>query len=136
VITITRRLEIDAGHRLVGHESKCRNVHGHRYVFEVEATSTKLDKVGRVVDFSVLKETLGGWLDEHWDHAFIYQAGDPIGDFLIAHDQRRFEMLAPPTAENIASFFLKQARALMSTTEIDVVSATVHETPNCRAVAR
>lgn len=78
--TITRRLEIDAGHRLMNHESKCRNVHGHRYVFEVTVGAENLDGSGRVIDFGVVKQELGGWLDEHWDHGFIYQRGDPVGE--------------------------------------------------------
>ncbi|MEE8246777.1 MAG: 6-carboxytetrahydropterin synthase, partial [Alphaproteobacteria bacterium] len=32
--TVTRRLEIDAGHRVMTHGSKCRHLHGHRYVVE------------------------------------------------------------------------------------------------------
>jgi 6-pyruvoyltetrahydropterin/6-carboxytetrahydropterin synthase len=51
---VIRRIEIDAGHRLLKHEGKCRNLHGHRYVFEVEAQSKQLDSVGRGIDFSIL----------------------------------------------------------------------------------
>lgn len=133
MITITRRLEIDTGHRLMGHESKCRNVHGHRYVFEVEVSAPELDKVGRVIDFSVIKTELGGWLDEHWDHAFIYQKGDPIEAFLKAEDQRHFMMLVPPTAENIGALFKGVAQDLMTPHGIKVNSIRVWETPNCVA---
>jgi len=135
-ITITRKLEADIGHRLVGHEGKCRNVHGHRYVFEVEVTAPDLDAVGRVIDFSVIKAELGGWIDEHWDHGFIYQAGDPIEGFLIANDQRRFMMVNSPTAENIAALFKSVAVNLMAQHGIDVVSVKLWETPNCFALVR
>lgn len=136
MITITRKLEADVGHRLMGHESKCRNVHGHRYVFEVEVSADELDTVGRVIDFSVIKEKLGGWLDEHWDHAFLFQKGDPIESFLEAHDQRRFMMMVPPTAENIAHLFRGVAIDLMAEHGIKVESVRVWETPNCFATAR
>lgn len=135
MITITRKLEIDAGHRLKDHESKCSNVHGHRYVFEVECSADSLDSVGRVIDFSVIKELLGGWLDENWDHGFIYQYGDTVGHW-IAEQSKAFEMDAPPTAENIAQYFLTVAMRLMATQGIDVVSVKVWETPNCFALAR
>ena len=35
MISITRRLEFDAGHRIPDHRSQCRNLHGHRYVLEI-----------------------------------------------------------------------------------------------------
>jgi len=136
MMTITRKLEIDAGHRLVGHESKCKNVHGHRYVFEVEASAAKLDSVGRVIDFSELKRILGTWLDDAWDHGFIHQAGDPIGQHLGENGQKVFSMTDAPTAENMANFFLSKARTLMLGTGIEIVSVKLWETPNCWAHAR
>ena len=80
--TITRRLEFDAGHRVFGHESKCATLHGHRYVVEVTAQAAKLDSVGRVIDFSVLKERIGAWLDEKWDHNVIVFEQDEAKKFL------------------------------------------------------
>jgi 6-pyruvoyltetrahydropterin/6-carboxytetrahydropterin synthase len=135
-ITITRVLEFDYGHRLIGHESKCRNVHGHRGVIEVEVTAPDLDQVGRIIDFSVIKAELGGWIDAHWDHGFVYQAGDPIEEFLVANDQRRYMMAAPPTAENLALLFKSVAVNLMAQHGIDVVSVKLWETPNCFALVR
>jgi len=134
-ITITRRLEIDMGHRLMGHESKCRHPHGHRYAFMVTVSAKELDKVGLVIDFGVIKSELGGWLDEHWDHAFMYQNGDPIGDFLDVHDHRRFMVTVPPTAENIAEIFLNVARDLMHPHGIEVEKVVCWETPNSFAEA-
>jgi 6-pyruvoyltetrahydropterin/6-carboxytetrahydropterin synthase len=134
-VTITRKLEIDAGHRLLKHESKCRNVHGHRYVFQVTCTAKELDGVGRVIDFSVIKSKLGGWLDENWDHGFIYEKGDPLEEFLVMHDQRCYPMYQPPTAENLAMHFLRIARELMKPHDIQVTKVVVWETPNCYATA-
>jgi len=135
-ITITRRLEIDAGHRLMNHESKCRNAHGHRYVFEIEVTALSLDTIGRVIDFSVIKTELGGWLDRNWDHGFLYQKGDPIQTFLNEYAQKGYEMETTPTAENMALEFLGVARELMARHEIQVVSVKLWETPNCFAYVR
>ena len=69
--TATRRLQFCAGHRVHDHESECRNLHGHNYVVFLTAASTSddpLDKLGRVIDFGVLKEKFGAWIDEWWDH--------------------------------------------------------------------
>lgn len=40
-----------AGHRVVGHENKCRHLHGHNYRVTFYCESQELDGVGRVVDF-------------------------------------------------------------------------------------
>lgn len=158
---ITRRLEIDAGHRLLGHEGKCRNYHGHRYVFDVTVEAPTLDTVGRVVDFSVVKEKVGGWLDRYWDHGMILQVGDPLIDALhalappaalittdatnraddaalvIACSDPKFYVLPdPPTAENLAAVLYEQASFLLRTDtggNLRVVKVVCHETPNCAA---
>lgn len=77
---ITRKLEFDAGHRVLGHESKCAHLHGHRYVAEITVSSFGLDNVSRVVDFSVVKELVGGWIQENWDHNILLHMRDPLLD--------------------------------------------------------
>ena len=76
MVTCTRRLEWDAMHRIPLHESKCRAFHGHRYAAEITCLAP-LDSLGRVVDFGVVKQLVGGWIDQHWDHTAILMEGDP-----------------------------------------------------------
>ena len=132
-IEITRRLEIDAGHRLLKHEGKCRHVHGHRYVFDVTVSAEKLDEVGRVIDFGEVKRVLGGWLDDNWDHGFILGPDDPLLFWLEEHEMKRFVLAWAPTAENIASYFFTVASELMGRAGISVTKVRVWETPNCWA---
>ena len=61
----TRRLEFDAAHRVLRHESKCATLHGHRYRVDIEVSAPKPDSAGRAVDFSVLKTIIGGWIDRY-----------------------------------------------------------------------
>ena len=90
---VIRSHEICAGHRVVGHESKCRHLHGHNYKFhfkvapkvpykvmdEAEFAALKqLDDVGRVIDFSVVKTTLCQWLEDNWDHKFLHWEKDEL----------------------------------------------------------
>src|SRR5262245_52482042 len=74
----TRKLEFDAGHRVLGHGGKCRHLHGHRYVAEVTCYAEELDKLGFVVDFSVIKTVVGDWIDENFDHNMILNPKDPL----------------------------------------------------------
>jgi 6-pyruvoyltetrahydropterin/6-carboxytetrahydropterin synthase len=103
-------------------------------VFEITVTAHELDDVGRVIDFSAIKELVGAWLEANWDHAFIYELGDPIGDFLQIHKEKSFSMHVPPTAENLANFVLSLSQQLLPF-EIKVLSVKCHETATCYAEA-
>lgn len=136
--TVTRFIEIDCGHRLMKHESKCRNVHGHRYRFEVTCSAESLDEVGRVIDFSAIKEIVGTWLDDNWDHGMVVQFGDPMAEYLRALPSKVYELGTaeaplPPTAENMSAFLLTVAQDLLTPRSIRVVKIRCYETPNCYA---
>ena len=60
MLTITRKLEFDAGHRIPDHKSQCRNLHGHRYVLEITLVGNVIDQEGNsdngmIMDFSEVK---------------------------------------------------------------------------------
>src|SRR5262245_38298545 len=132
-ISCTRRLEFDAGHRLWHHEGKCKNVHGHRYAVEVTLIAP-LDDVGRVLDFQVVKDLLGTWIDRQWDHAFLYEDGDPVGEMLMILGSRAAVLPFPPSAENLALHLGRVVcPSLFDGTCVEVIAVAVYETPNCRA---
>jgi 6-pyruvoyltetrahydropterin/6-carboxytetrahydropterin synthase len=105
-----RRFTFCAGHRLVGHEGKCRNLHGHNYVLEVYVTGKTQDAIGRILDFKLLKQRVNDWLDENWDHAFILWKQDQNGLAAIRSSEphRLYELNTNPTAENMAQHFLEE----------------------------
>lgn len=136
--TITRRFEFDAAHRVWGHEGKCQHLHGHRYLADVTVSSPELDSLGRVVDFSVLKEKIGKWIDENWDHNAIFNSNDPLAA-LPWGSRSRLGSRAPyilfdqnPTAEVLAEFLFGKADVLLDE-PLKVVSVRIYETPNCSA---
>lgn len=138
--SVSRRLCFSAGHRLVGHEGGCRHVHGHNYQVEIHATAEHLDGVGRVIDFSVLKKLVGGWIDQNWDHAMILWKEDQIAElwepdgWLAGH--RYHLMDTNPTAENMAAYLLNNVcPSVLAGTDVAVFKVVVHETENCYAVA-
>ena len=107
-LSIMRRFTFCAGHRLVGHEGKCQNLHGHNYVIEISVTGQEQDSIGRILDFKMLKQRVNGWLDDNWDHTFILWKNDENGiNAIRASDPHRiYELESNPTAENMASHFL------------------------------
>lgn len=135
-ITCTRKLTFDAAHRVMLHESKCRHLHGHTYVAEITAHACQLDSLGRVVDFSVIKELVGGWVDEHWDHGTIINNKDSaLREYLERNAMKHFLLEGNPTAENMAAVLLDYANRLLSDTGVAVTHVRLHETPNCWADA-
>lgn len=150
-ITATRRIQFCCGHRVVGHEGKCKHVHGHNYVALVTAVAeinprrlTQLDDIGRVVDFSVLKDRVGGWIDQHWDHKFVAWDGDDELRAILEEPRqsqvaklfRMFWLPLNPTAENMARYLLEHVGpAVLADTGVGLVSVRLWETENCYADA-
>lgn len=107
-IKCVKLLRFCSGHRVVGHENKCKQLHGHNYKAEIYATAYKLDEIGRIVDFSVIKDKVGGWIDKHWDHKTILFVRDPnIIEMMGLHQGAIFSMPKNPTAENMARYLLE-----------------------------
>ena len=106
MIECTRRINFDAVHGLHLHESKCRNAHGHQYIVFIYATAENLDKLGRVIDFSVLKEKFHGWIDDNWDHGFIYYEKDKEMEAALnmIEGQKKFALPYNPTGENLVKY--------------------------------
>jgi 6-pyruvoyltetrahydropterin/6-carboxytetrahydropterin synthase len=112
-LSLVRSLRFCAGHRLLGHEGRCAFLHGHNYRVEVEVEAVgggvEVDAVGRVVDFSLIKRRLLGWLDEHWDHTFILWEEDKtaLAAVKLAEPTKYFLLPWNPTAENMARYLLE-----------------------------
>lgn len=142
-VTCTRRFVFDAAHRILGHGGKCRNLHGHRYIAEITVQAEVLNGLGMVLDFGVIKERIGKWIDDNWDHNVILNRKDPLldlpsenkWDFEVRFGNRR-PFLMPgedcePTAENIATYLLVEASSLLEDQSIWVTHIRLWETENC-----
>jgi 6-pyruvoyltetrahydropterin/6-carboxytetrahydropterin synthase len=138
MITCTRRIEFDAAHRVMEHESKCKHLHGHRYAVEATFAAVNLDTLGRVIDFGAIREQLGGWIDANWDHATIlHQKDKALGDAIAAKTgQMIFYLPSNPTAENMAQYLLEEVCAkLFAGSGATCTRLRLYETPNCYADA-
>lgn len=151
IITVTRRFEWDAAHRVLGHEGKCRHLHGHRYVADVTVRNhddDKLDGLSRVVDFSVLKKVVGLWIEDEWDHNILLHEDDPLAllwscshivisrtknvrgkDIFADRPPFLFRSGLNPTAEAIAGALCVKAQELLEPYALRVTRIRVYETP-------
>ncbi len=130
----TRRIEFDAGHRVIGHEHKCKYLHGHRYVLEVTAMSKELDHLGRVIDFGKLKIIIKKWIDDNFDHNIILNKDDKIlGDYIANYTgQNVYYLEQNPTAENIAIYLQNKIMPkLFAQASFKITKIKLYETPNC-----
>lgn len=140
MLTITRKLEFDAGHRIPNHHSLCRNLHGHRYVMHI----TLLGKVqeekgisseGMLMDFSEVKELAQTHLVSNWDHAFlVYEQDMPVRQFLdTLPDHKTVVLDRIPTVENLARIAFDVLKAVYETryeAALTLQSVRLYETPN------
>lgn len=134
IVRAVRILKFDSGHRVVNHESKCRSLHGHEYHAHIYAEAANLDDLGRVIDFSVIKERIGGWIDEHWDHAMIIWGYDPDRELIqkCSGFKKPFILPKNPTAENMALHLINDVCPyLLEGTGVKVSKIRLYETSNC-----
>lgn len=146
-IQARRYHDISCGHRVVGHEGKCRHLHGHNYRIHFICEAEQLDSVGRVIDFSVIKEKLCMWLENVLDHKFLAWKEDELIKNLIPFCSRlamtpdqlmTFDsfVFVPfnPTAENIAKYLVNTVGPKqLAGTGVRLVECVVEETAKCSA---
>lgn len=143
MLTITRKLEFDAGHRIPDHNSQCRNLHGHRYTLLITLVGAVIAQEGRsdsgmVMDFSEVKTLAKAHLVDLWDHAFlVYRHDTAIRQFLDSLPEHKTVVLEQiPTVENLAQAafdILKDVYQDKYGTGLSLSKITLYETPNCWA---
>ena len=100
--------DIAAAHFLRGYEGKCKNLHGHTWKIEVVLLGKRLDKIGMVADFRVLKKKLRAFLDT-LDHACLN---------VLPYFKK-----VNPTTENLAKYIYRAFKAQVAPLKIKEVRA-------------
>lgn len=135
-ITASRYHDFSCGHRVCGHESKCAHLHGHNYRVHFTVASAGLDEIGRVIDFSAIKERLCEWVEQSWDHKFLVFYEDPWARMLADIDPAGVVQLPfNPTAENMAAFLLNVIGPRFLPPDIILTDVRIEETRKCAASA-
>jgi 6-pyruvoyltetrahydropterin/6-carboxytetrahydropterin synthase len=137
---ITTRMEFDAGHRIPGHKSTCKNLHGHRYALEVTVKGEvvqqeQLSEFGMVMDFKDAKELIKSTIVNRWDHAFIvYEKDHEVVEFLkTLKDHKTVIFPKVPTAENMALVAFESLKEVFKSRydkSIIPIKVRLYETPN------
>ncbi|MGE0687653.1 MAG: 6-pyruvoyl tetrahydropterin synthase family protein [Dehalococcoidia bacterium] len=118
---VTKVIEFSYGHRLLEHKGKCRYLHGHNGMVEVDIESEGVDAMGMVVDFSDVNGIVKTWIDDNLDHKMLLCDADPAAAVLKAAGEPIYLMHDNPTAENIARLIWQASRERgMPVTEVRV----------------
>ncbi|HEX2603439.1 MAG TPA: 6-carboxytetrahydropterin synthase QueD [Oxalicibacterium sp.] len=143
MLTITRKLEFDAGHRIPDHKSQCRNLHGHRYTLEITLIGKVIEQEGSsdngmIMDFSDIKTLAKQHLVDVWDHAFlVYEKDTKVRGFLESIPGHKTVIIDRiPTVENLAQTafdILSPVYTDRYGTGLRLHKLVLHETPNCWA---
>lgn len=104
----------DAAHALRGYEGPCENLHGHTWRVQVFLAGKKLNKIGLLEDFKIVRKELHSVLKE-FDHKLL-------------NDLKPFA-LKNPTSENIAEIVFKKLKKRLKA----VFKVTVWESPTAHA---
>ena len=134
-LRVIRYHNISCGHKVTGHESKCRHLHGHNYRIHFVCESNELDSIGRVIDFSVIKGKLCLWIEKYWDHKFLIWEDDPdMVDLCLLDKEGVVPTTFNPTAENMAKYLVNVVGPNeLKDYKIKLVKVIVEETQKCSA---
>jgi len=139
---ISKEIEFDYGHRVPNHDSKCKNLHGHRgkvravlsgNIIEEEGTSSE----GMLMDFSKVKEILMENIHDYLDHRFIMYKNDKLLPILLETGCELVIVDFIPTAENIAKHSFEKVAPIIKMAygdELRLVSIEFWETPTSKAI--
>jgi 6-pyruvoyltetrahydropterin/6-carboxytetrahydropterin synthase len=143
MLTITKRLEFDAGHRIPDHNSKCRNIHGHRYALEITLIGTPIklpgsSNNGMLMDFSDVKSIAMSSLIDIWDHAFlVFQDDTKVIELLSEISDHKTVILDRiPTVENMVAIAFEILQPLYVQrfgNNLKLTKLRLYETPTCWA---
>ena len=110
------RAAFEAAHFIEGYAGKCALLHGHNWEVVAVVRGEKLDALGMLIDFKILKAELKKVLDE-FDHRFLNEL-EPFAQ-------------ENPTAENLArKVFERLASSEIFSGTVKLHAVRVCESPN------
>ncbi|NPA40120.1 MAG: 6-carboxytetrahydropterin synthase QueD [Thermodesulfobacteria bacterium] len=112
--------QFSAAHFLRDYEGSCEKLHGHNWKVELTVKGKKLNSIGLLLDFKVLKKILSEVLKE-LDHRLI-------------NDHPEF-LEKNPSSEHLAEFIFNKVKERLKEFEnVEVCQVAVYETENSCAI--
>ena len=95
--------DIPFAHRQHTHDGHCAFIHGHNWRIALTFACREVDANGFVIDFGQLKY-IRNWIDEHLDHACLFNENDQEAQTMLKHAEHLFKTYTLPncSCEGIA----------------------------------
>jgi 6-pyruvoyltetrahydropterin/6-carboxytetrahydropterin synthase len=109
---VCKVFEVESGHMLSKHPSRCRFPHGHSRRIEVVLSAAELDANDMVCDFKALRLAIEAFIDE-FDHAMALNSDDPALPRLREQEGARLVVYehTDPTTEVMARHIYEELQA-------------------------
>ncbi len=123
MLTVSRRFRFEAAHRLPHYEGKCKNLHGHGYVLEVEVAGevlhppTPISDTGMIVDFGKLKALVQELVLDRLDHQDLNE--------VLGLNYR-----TQPTAEETVRWIVERLQEPLFDQNLSLEMVRLYETPD------
>lgn len=101
MISITKKIEFEAAHRISNYPGSCSEIHGHTYKLEVTVSGEINRETDMVMDFKNLKEILQKTVIAHFDHALILKKNMENQTIFSSYLGKITWMESEPTAEQM-----------------------------------
>ena len=135
----------EAGHRVMDHAWKCRNMHGHSYLYDLQFSFSQDGKkgIGYAIDFAEIKRVGIEFIERYLDHAQILNPKDQLLFETVQELDSKFWSMSingpgeycNPTVENIGiELFLALEFLFADRDGLLVHSVKLNETPKCYTI--
>jgi 6-pyruvoyltetrahydropterin/6-carboxytetrahydropterin synthase len=114
-LTIVKRFEFGAAHRLPNYKGPCQNLHGHNWTLEVGVTGPVDRITGMIADFKQLKDLVNDHIISLVDHQCLNEAGIP-------------GVSPNPTAENMVQWMVQVLTHYLKKTGCELALIRLWET--------
>ena len=101
MVSVTKVMRFEYGHRILNHPGKCKRLHGHSGKVEFTVHGQINPETGMVIDFGDISSSVGELIKHNLDHITFLQIGDPLIEAESLDTEDIVITEGPPTAENI-----------------------------------
>ena len=142
---ITRKTNLDCGHRVMNERMKCFMLHGHTYLTELMFSFENIEEIGYAIDFKEIKRVFIQFLQDKMDHGMLLNPQDheiietikKLNSKLWLMSLNGKDEYCNPTVENITKEVFISMMVIShvlygnSPTGLKIHRVRMYETPNC-----
>ncbi|MEB2785336.1 6-pyruvoyl trahydropterin synthase family protein [Algoriphagus persicinus] len=127
MISLTKKIEFEAAHRLSNYQGSCSGIHGHTYKLAATVRGLIDPDTDMILDFKTLKSILQLSVLDPLDHALILKENPENRRIFSAYTGKITWMESEPTSERMIEWMSIKIKALLPST-IELIELQLYET--------